>query len=181
MKLRALDDLSPSSTQEDSTVGNLNPPVNGVRTTPTALNFSHPIPSQSTGSDKSLRIPRKRPLPLSTPQTAAILNDIPGRPSSASNSEFSSTRTSETSTQPPINSRRFDVQQNVGDRHINHQIVFPKANVIEPKLLLSYLSQPTTSRPPILLLDVRPKEQYERGCIDAEYVVWIDPILLDEE
>jgi ubiquitin carboxyl-terminal hydrolase 8 len=180
MKLRALDDLPPSSVQENPAVGNLNPLVNGVHTTPTTLNhtLSHPTPSQSSGSDKSLRIPRKRPLPLSTPQTAAILNDIPQRPSSASNSEFSSTRSSETSTQLPIDARRFE---DIEDMPVKHQIVFPKANVIEPKLLLSYLSKPTTSRPPILLLDVRPKEQYERGCIDAEYVVWIDPILLDEE
>jgi hypothetical protein len=33
----------------------------------------------------------------------------------------------------------------------------------------------------ILLLDVRPKELYERGCLDAEHVVWVDPILLDNE
>lgn len=48
-------------------------------------------------------------------------------------------------------------------------------------MLLSYLTQPERSRPSILLLDVRPKDEYEKGYLNAEHVVWMDPILLDDE
>jgi len=58
---------------------------------------------------------------------------------------------------------------------------FPKSNLIEPSLLLSYLNKPLALRPSILLLDVRPRESYDKGCLNAKQVVWIDPITLDEE
>ena len=43
------------------------------------------------------------------------------------------------------------------------------------------LCQSEKSRPSILLLDVRSMEQYEKGFLNADHVVWIDPILLDQE
>ena len=142
--------------------------------------MSHPSPTQSSINGGSLKIPRKRPVPLASSQNSANSTESPGRPSSAST--FSPPPPSyETSTHLPTQTRRVDVHVKTSDRSTTREIVFPKANVIEPSLLRSYLTQPSASRPLILLLDVRPKEQYERGCIDAEYVVWIDPILLDDE
>jgi ubiquitin carboxyl-terminal hydrolase 8 len=143
--------------------------------------MSHPSPTQSSINGGSLKIPRKRPVPLAGSQTSASSTESPGRPSSASTFSPPPPPSYENSTHLPAQTRRVDVHVKTSDRSRTREIVFPKANVIEPSLLRSYLTQPSGSRPLILLLDVRPKEQYERGCIDAEYVVWIDPILLDDE
>ena len=104
-----------------------------------------------------------------------VSNGVLTRPSSVSSSVPGSSRLSSQLSQPP------DDNQHLRDTKGIQTPAFPKANVIEPNLLLSYLSQPQTARPSILLLDVRPKEQYETGCLNADHVVWIDPILLDEE
>ena len=117
----------------------------------------------------SLKLPRKR---LATPTipdkggSPSLTNGNTSRPSSTSSSDRGSIRQS--------------LQSNES-KPARQEIPFPKANVIEPELLLSYLRQPESSRPSILILDVRPKEMYERGCLNAPNVVWIDPILLDEE
>lgn len=105
-----------------------------------------------------------------------VSNGVLTRPSSASSSVPGSSRLSGQLSQPSDDNQHFR-----DTKGITQTLAFPKANVVEPDLLLSYLSQPQMGRPSILLLDVRPKEQYEKGCLNADHVVWIDPILLDEE
>lgn len=118
----------------------------------------------------TLKIPRKRP-------TASPISDVGGSPSLTNGT---ASRPSSTSSLDGSSVRQ---SRQLADIRVAHQeTVFPKANVIEPELLLSYLTQgPESTQPSILLLDVRPKEIYERGCLNAPNVVWIDPILLDEE
>jgi hypothetical protein len=131
-------------------------------------NSPHTV-STKQASGSTLKIPRKR---LGTPAISdkaaspPLNNGNTSRPSSTSSSDKGSIRQS--------------IQLNEPNR-VRQEIAFPKANVIEPELLLSYLRQPESTRPYILILDVRPKELYERGCLNAPNVVWIDPILLDEE
>ena len=137
--------------------------------------------NQSPASIASLKIPRKRPVGSNTPELV-YLNGPQSRLSSASPVAHGLDRPSSNPTPPPDRlPRSNEGVVAVPARPIRSDNIFPKANVIQPDLLLSYLSQHTATRPRILLLDVRSKEQYERGCLDAEYVVWVDPILLDIE
>jgi ubiquitin carboxyl-terminal hydrolase 8 len=137
----------------------------------------NPTPSFS---NSNLKIPRKRPIVSSSSDkgSAAISNGLPSRPSSTSSSAKGSTRDSDSRQSPQLRESQHKPEAN---RPSRQGIIFPKANVIEPQLLLSYLTQPPSSRPTILLLDLRPKELYETGCLNADNVVWIDPILLDQE
>ena len=133
-------------------------------------------PSSANGSN--LKIPRKRPVISSFDRRSPSLsNGAPSKPSSISSSSYGSTRQSN-----PV-SQSSDGRLSTEDPKspTRQQTTFPKANVIEPSILLSYLTQPERSRPSILLLDVRPKDQYEKGYLNAENVVWIDPILVDDE
>ena len=119
---------------------------------------------------------RKPPVPESSKNgESSVTIRVPSRPSSTSSSTRGAIQQSQQSHSSDNRSR------NENPRTPTPSSVFPKANVIEPGLLLSYLSQPERSRPSILLLDVRPKEQYDMGHLNAENVVWIDPILLDQE
>jgi hypothetical protein len=137
---------------------------------PARNSFSTPSTNGTT-----FKIPRKRPVASSSERgNSPHSNGIPSRPSSTASSGYGPTRQSHHLSQSP------DWRPSAGGAP--QQIVFPKANVIEPALLLSYLTQSgKSSQPSVLLLDVRPKELYETGCLNADHVVWIDPILLDEE
>jgi hypothetical protein len=125
-------------------------------------------PSPGGTATSALRIPRKR---LTNGDLSVGIEDRsrvnePRRPQSPSLNPQSPRVEPPGASTPPVS---------------NPPISFPKSNVIEPRLLWSYLSQPLALRPSILLLDVRPRERYEKGCINARQVVWIDPILVDEE
>jgi hypothetical protein len=128
----------------------------------------------SYGSGSNFKIPRKRPVLVSDKGGPPVSNGTPSRPSSTTSS--TSQRRSHPLSQP--HDRRTSTEDR---KNMNQKTEFPMANIIEPSLLLSYLTEPEKSRPSILLLDVRPKEQYEKGFLNAEHVVWIDPILLDAE
>jgi len=161
------------------------PKANGVHPAvthdrPQSNASNQPTITQPASNTITLKIPRKRPLGSNTPDLAFI-NGSQSRPSSSSTTGPGVGRSSPDQT--PLHSlpRLPDGPIAASARSSRLDHIFPKANVIQPDLLLSYLSQPKASRPMILLLDVRPKELYERGCLDAEYVVWIDPILLDNE
>jgi hypothetical protein len=126
----------------------------------------------------TLKIPRKRPVAKASNSES---NGYASRPLSAASSDHgSSLVTVENSLKPPHPLPQTPNGHQAADIVSHKDMVIPKANVIEPSLLLSYLSRPKDTRPSILLLDVRAKEQYDKGCLNAEYVVWIDPILLDD-
>jgi hypothetical protein len=145
------------------------------------LNASNqPTFNQTPSNSTALKIPRKRPVGSNTPEFA-LLNGSQSRPSSTSTTGHGALRASPDQLYPHPLPRSPEGPITVPVRSNRFDNVFPKANVIQPDLLLSYLIQPKASRPMILLLDVRPKELYERGCLDAEHVVWVDPILLDNE
>ena len=132
----------------------------------------------SVTNGSNLKLPRKRPVISSSDKGSSRLsNGAPSRASSVSSSSYGSTHQS-THISQSTDSRLSTEDAKSPTRQ---QSIFPKANVIEPSMLLSYLAQPERSRPSILLLDVRPKDQYEKGYLNAENVVWIDPILLDDE
>ena len=132
-------------------------------------------PSATNGS--AFKIPRKRPVISSDRGSSSLSNGAPSRPSSISSSSYGSTRQSNHISQS--SDSRLSTEDPKSP--VRQLTIFPKANVIEPSMLLSYLTQPERSRPSILLLDVRPKDQYQKGYLNAEHVVWIDPILLDDE
>jgi hypothetical protein len=138
-----------------------------------------PSPNRLLATNESnKRIPRRRPVISSSDRgSSSLSNGAPSRPSSVSSSSYGSTRQSNHISQSPDS--RLSTEDPKSP--LRQQTTFPKANVIEPSMLLSYLAQPEKSRPSILLLDVRPRDQYEKGYLNAENVVWIDPILLDEE
>lgn len=122
------------------------------------------------------KFPKKRPvLASSNKEDSSVSNGAPRRPSSTSSSTHGSIRQSE----PSHSSDSRQITNNT--KPVDQTSVFPKANVIEPSLLLSYLCESEKPRPSILLLDVRSMEQYEKGFLNADHVVWIDPILLDQE
>jgi len=141
------------------------------------------VSATSTNSGGGLKIPRKRPVPgaVDSHNNSMLSNGVPSRPSSTSSSGHIPSRLPQT---PPAQSSdrrpKFDDIKN-GNPLPKNSSSLPKANVIEASALLSYLTLPETTRPSILFLDVRPKERYELGCLNAEHVVWIDPILLNEE
>lgn len=54
---------------------------------------------------------------------------------------------------------------------------FPQTLVINPKQLAKYLMQ-KENPPSILLMDVRPREEFENGCIRHKYVIQIEPLTL---
>lgn len=144
---------------------------------------SHSSFSATSTNSSGLKIPRKRPVP-SAPDShnpATSSNGVPSRPSSTSSSGHTSNRLPQTPpAQSPDRRPKFDDLKN-GQPLTQKSASLPKANVIEPSALLSFLTLPEATRPAILFLDLRPKEQYELGCLNAEHVVWIDPILLNEE
>jgi len=119
------------------------------------------------------KVPRK-PLPSPSPSP---VNGSTSRPASAASSANSTSHISNKVSQSSSETRPTPTDT----ISIRQTSPFPKANVIEPTLLQSYMSRPEKSRPSILFLDVRPKSRYEKGCINAQHVVWIDPILLDSE
>jgi hypothetical protein len=121
------------------------------------------------------KIPRNLvPSPSPPPPKSAT-----SRPVSAASSANSSSHVSNQLSQSQTST---ETRPTPTDTHPTGQTSpFPKANVIEPALLQSYLSRPAKSSPSILFLDVRPKSRYEKGCINAQHIVWIDPILLDSE
>lgn len=134
-----------------------NPPIPGSNAS--ALNFQKNRYLMSPSPDK---------------WREAFPNGPPSRPSSTSSSGHGSTR--------EFRAASLETQNKDNEIRTSRQsVVIPKSNVIEPRLLLSYLTLPAATRPSILLLDLRPRESYETGCLNADSVVWIDPILLDEE
>ncbi|KAK9728481.1 ubiquitin-specific protease doa4 [Basidiobolus ranarum] len=57
---------------------------------------------------------------------------------------------------------------------------FPHATVISTSALHQYLWG--TSTPPlILLMDIRPREEFQKSHIDAKYIINIDPMILENE
>lgn len=131
----------------------------------------------SVTNESNKKIPRRRPVISSDRGSSSLSNGAPSRPSSVSSSSYGSTLQSNHISQSPDS--RLSTEDPKSP--LRQQTTFPKANVIEPSTLLSYLTQPEKSRPSILLLDVRPRDRYEKGYLNAENVVWIDPILLDDE
>ena len=119
------------------------------------------------------KIPRK----LVPPPSPSPVNGSTSRPASAASSANSSSHISNQLSQTSSETRPTPTDT-ISTRQTSP---LPKANVIEPYSLHSYMSRPEKSRPSILFLDVRPKSRYEKGCINAQNVVWIDPILLDSE
>jgi len=190
-QLRAREKSLTSSTSVDEPISSstsLSPPQSNqwqkdtsIRVkSPDSFSADRPSSTLSTANGMNPKFPKRRPV-FSAERAALdradspLSNEVSSRPSSTSSSGPGSNRPSQLP--PPSDGRR-----NVGDAKVrSHKAALPKANVIEPALLLSYLTYSQSSRPSILLLDVRPKEQYERGCLNADNVVWIDPILLDEE
>ena len=132
--------------------------------------------SDASVNGATRKFPKKRPvLASSNKEDSSVSNGVPSRPSSTTSSARGSLRQSQTSY--PTDSR----PSASSPRAFHQSPTFPKTNVIEPSLLLSYLTQSEKSRPSILLLDVRSKDQYEKGFFNADHVVWIDPILIDQE
>lgn len=142
------------------------------------LSIDNSIPKTVTPpiSSKSFKISRKK---IGIGNESSSLNGSEIRYSRETSSEpnlrptFSGKRSQSQPQSPPLGNEN----QSSKPQKPN----FPKSSLIEPSLLLSYLNQPLLFRPSILLLDVRPKEEYEKGCLNTKQVVWIDPILLDEE
>lgn len=132
--------------------------------------------SDASVNGATRKFPKKRPvLSSSNKEDSSVSNGVPSRPSSTTSSARGSLRQSQTS-------YSTDSRPSASSPRAFHQSpTFPKANVIEPSLLLSYLTQSEKSQPSILLLDVRSKDQYEKGFFNADHVVWIDPILIDQE
>lgn len=131
--------------------------------------------SQTSSVDSDTRkFPKKRPVPTASNEPpVSILDLFPPRPSSAASSSRGSVLQLQPQSQPQ--------PSQLPNGRATTDISIPNANVIEPSLLLSFLTEPEDTRHSILFLDVRPKEAYERGYINADNVVWIDPILLDQE
>src|SRR5579859_3627203 len=149
---------------------------NGVSTGLDTSPIPQPSPNPSLNGAPPLKVPRKRPVPSlhggSNGSSAYTLgSSSPGYGSSPPQSERPVHSPHPLPLTPGAQRKSHQVK-------ITKEISFPKANLIEPKLLHSYLALPEGTRPSILLLDVRPKELYDRGCLNAECVVWIDPILL---
>jgi hypothetical protein len=150
-----------------------------TRTSSPSRSAFGPTPTNGTG----LKIPKKRPVLAASASQDLVTssNGFPSRPSSTSSSDPTASRPSQTpSSQSSEVRSRVDGLKGIKSP-TQHTPNLPKANVIEPTALLSYLTMPEANRPSILFLDVRPKEQYEKGCLNADHVVWIDPILLDIE
>ncbi|KAK9708423.1 ubiquitin-specific protease doa4 [Basidiobolus ranarum] len=57
---------------------------------------------------------------------------------------------------------------------------FPHATVISTETLHQYLTQ-AGNPPSILLMDIRPREDFQKGHIDAKYIINIDPMILKHE
>ncbi|ORY06588.1 hypothetical protein K493DRAFT_333086 [Basidiobolus meristosporus CBS 931.73] len=57
---------------------------------------------------------------------------------------------------------------------------FPHATVISTSALHQYLCQ-TSNPPSILLMDIRPREEFDRGHIEAKHIINIDPMILKNE
>jgi ubiquitin carboxyl-terminal hydrolase 8 len=58
--------------------------------------------------------------------------------------------------------------------------VFPQAMMISPNDLKSYLLK-KEDPPSVLLVDVRAREVYNRGCIKHKWVVQLEPLVLRRE
>ncbi|RUP49462.1 hypothetical protein BC936DRAFT_142474 [Jimgerdemannia flammicorona] len=57
---------------------------------------------------------------------------------------------------------------------------FPMTPVITPLQLAKYLTQ-QQNPPSVLLMDVRPKEEFERGCIRHKYIIQVEPLTLENK
>ncbi|KAG0169485.1 ubiquitin-specific protease doa4 [Apophysomyces sp. BC1015] len=55
--------------------------------------------------------------------------------------------------------------------------VFPPSMVVEPKELAQWITR-KINPPSVLLLDVRPREMFSRGCIKHKWLVQIEPLVL---
>lgn len=138
-----------------------------------------PLTNPTAGVVSTLKIPKKRPVPVSSDPGS---NGTTSRPLSSASSGYGSSRAVIESPSPsPHPLPQVPNEHPPTDVKSTQDFAIPKANVIESSLLWSYLKRPKASRPTILLLDVRPKEDYDRGCLNAEHVVWMDPILLDDK
>jgi ubiquitin carboxyl-terminal hydrolase 8 len=135
-------------------------------------NISPPLSNKSTFSIPRKRLGEGHELPTSQNISGTQSN----RGLSPGNKADSGVSTQLHQSHPP-SPQPDQVYQNLPSQ----KSLLPKSNLIEPSLLLSYLSQPLALRPSILLLDVRHRDDYEKGCLNAKQVVWIDPIILDEE
>ncbi|RUP50001.1 hypothetical protein BC936DRAFT_140747 [Jimgerdemannia flammicorona] len=54
---------------------------------------------------------------------------------------------------------------------------FPMTLTIMPEQLAKYLTQ-QQNPPSVLLMDVRPKEEFERGCVRHKYIIQVEPLTL---
>lgn len=152
-------------------------PKNGFHTTLPNDVSSLGAVSPPASHNSSFKVPRKRlalnDTGLGTQNEQSLpISSTPSTDAASSRRLLSKQSISQPQSPNPKNDRETPVPQNAS---------FPKSNLIEPSLLLSYLNKPLALRPSILLLDVRPRESYDKGCLNAKQVVWIDPITLDEE
>lgn len=60
--------------------------------------------------------------------------------------------------------------------------IFPPASpVVEASQLAAWISKRNETRPSILILDIRPRDVYERGCIKHSWIAQIEPLVLKQE
>lgn len=58
---------------------------------------------------------------------------------------------------------------------------FPPSLVVEASQLAAWISKRNETGPSILILDVRPRDVAERGCIKHRWIAQIEPLVLKQE
>lgn len=58
---------------------------------------------------------------------------------------------------------------------------FPASPVVEASQLATWISKRNATGPSILILDVRPRDVSERGCIKHRWIAQIEPLVLKQE
>ncbi|RUS15657.1 hypothetical protein BC937DRAFT_92173 [Endogone sp. FLAS-F59071] len=150
-------------------------PIQSSTTLPPSSQFRHntppPIPSSSTKPQWVAGAPP--PPPTSTKPTswrASHSHHIPSPVPSPSQSKNAGSPT-------PSNSSYWSTSKLNISLPTQTSNTFPRNLDITPEQLVKYLTQ-KQNPPSILLMDVRPREEFENGCIRHKYIIQIEPLTL---
>lgn len=147
------------------------PPVEDVGASPSmdSLSFLDSLPS----------VPKHMPSNTTTPTAKSISPQMPPPPPPASDPPPTYMKMPEPrpSAPPPIPAHNSIVQI-PPPTNFN----FPNSVIVDPLQLATWLvKKKDRQQPNILLVDVRPREVYDQGCIKHSWTVQIEPLILKQK
>lgn len=160
----SLDDLPAVPTAAPRSLSSTHPKMNMPEPHPVQPPPSHPNNNNSNPNNQSNPNPTSLPPPPPRRSPPAIPQPPPA-----------------SSPSPPVqNKQRPPSPENPLKLPPLTNFQFPPSLTVSPKDLVKWVTM-RDNPPSILLLDVRPRDMYQRGCIKHKWICQIEPLVLRKE